>query len=206
MVLYVLACLVLTGMVKYSEVDPESAFAQAFESVGLPWIATLISVGAILGIATVMWTFMYAVTRVWFSMSRDGLLPKWFAAVSPKHRVPVRVTWIVGIGSGLIAGFLPIAEAAELTNIGILLAFAVVCTAVIVWRYRSPDIERGFRTPGMPVIPLIGVASSIWLTTYLTTVTWLRFAVWLVIGLVIYGLYSYRHSHLNTAASGKPTT
>jgi basic amino acid/polyamine antiporter, APA family len=112
---------------------------------------------------------MYAVTRVWFSMSRDGLLPKWFAAVSPKHRVPVRVTRIVGVGSGLIAGFLPIAEAAELTNIGILLAFAVVCSAVIVLRYRSPDIERGFRTPGMPVIPLIGVASSIWLTTYLTT-------------------------------------
>jgi basic amino acid/polyamine antiporter, APA family len=86
MVLYVLACLVFTGMVKYTEVDPEPAFAQAFESVGLPWIATLISVGAILGIATVIWTFMYAVTRVWFSMSRDGLLPKWFAAVSPKHR------------------------------------------------------------------------------------------------------------------------
>jgi APA family basic amino acid/polyamine antiporter len=143
MVLYVLACLVLTGMVKYTEVDPESAFAQAFEGVGLPWIATLISVGAILGIATVMWTFMYAVTRVWFSMSRDGLLPSWFAAVDRKHRVPVRVTWIVGIGSGLIAGFLPIAEAAELTNIGILLAFAVVCTAVIVLRYRSPEIERG---------------------------------------------------------------
>jgi APA family basic amino acid/polyamine antiporter len=82
MILYVLACLVLTGMVKYTDVDPESAFAQAFEGVGLPWIATLISVGAILGIATVMWTFMYAVTRVWFSMSRDGLLPKWFAAVN----------------------------------------------------------------------------------------------------------------------------
>jgi basic amino acid/polyamine antiporter, APA family len=206
MTLYVLACLVLTGMVKYSEVDPESAFAQAFEGVGLPWIATLISVGAILGIATVMWTFMYAVTRVWFSMSRDGLLPKWFAAVSPKHRVPVRVTWIVGIGSGLIAGFLPIRQAAELTNIGILLAFAVVCTAVIVLRYRSPEIERGFKTPGMPVIPLIGVGSSIWLTTYLTTVTWLRFAIWLVIGLVIYGFYGYRKSHLSPLATGKSTT
>ena len=115
--------------------------------------------------------------------------------------MPVRVTWIVGIGSGLIAGFLPIAEAAELTNIGILLAFAVVCTAVIVLRYRSPEIERGFRTPGMPVIPLIGVASSIWLTTYLTTTTWLRFGVWLVIGLVIYAAYGYRHSHLNTAST-----
>ena len=116
----------------------------------------MISVGAILGIATVMWTFMYAVTRVWFSMSRDGLLPHWFAAVDAKHRVPVRVTWIVGIGSGLITGFLPIAEAAELTNIGILLAFAIVCSAVIVLRYRSPEIERGFRTPGMPVIPSSG--------------------------------------------------
>lgn len=140
-------------MVHYSELDSESAFAQAFADVGLPGIATVISVGAILGIATVMFTFMFAVTRVWFSMSRDGLLPKWFAKVDSKHRVPVRVTWIVGIGSGLIAGFLPIAEAAELTNIGILLAFAIVCTSVIVLRYRSPEIERGFRTPGMPVIP-----------------------------------------------------
>ena len=201
MTLYVMACLVLTGMVHYSELDSESAFAQAFEDVGLPSIATLISVGAILGIATVMFTFMFAVTRVWFSMSRDGLLPRWFAAVDAKHRVPVRVTWIVGILSGLIAGFLPIREAAELTNIGILLAFAVVCTSVIVLRYRNPEIERGFRTPGMPIIPLIGVVSSIWLTTYLTSTTWLRFAVWLAIGLTIYGLYGYRHSRLNTAST-----
>jgi APA family basic amino acid/polyamine antiporter len=201
MVLYVLACLVLTGMIKYTEVDPESAFAQAFQDVGLPGIATLISVGAILGIATVMFTFMFAVTRIWFSMARDGLLPKWFAAVDDKHRVPVRVTWIVGIGSAIIAGFTPIAEAAELTNIGILLAFAVVCSAVMVLRYRSPDIERGFKTPGMPIIPLIGVGSSIWLTTYLTSTTWLRFSVWLVIGLVVYGLYGYRHSLLHPGST-----
>jgi len=201
MALYVLACLVLTGMVNYVDVDPESAFAQAFEDVGLPGIATLVSVGAILGIATVMFTFMFAVTRVWFAMARDGLLPRWFAAVDKKHRVPVRVTWIVGIGSALIAGFTPIAEAAELTNIGILLAFAIVCGSVIVLRYRSPELERGFRTPGMPIIPLIGVASSIWLTTYLTSTTWLRFSVWLVIGLVIYGAYGYRHSVLHPTSS-----
>ncbi|WP_235010202.1 amino acid permease [Mycobacterium sp. 3519A] len=198
MMLYVLVCLVLTGMVKYSSIDAESPFAQAFADVGLPGIATLISVGAILGIATVMFTFMFAVTRVWFSMARDGLLPKWFAAVDDKRRVPVRVTWIVGIGSALIAGFTPIAQAAELTNIGILLAFAIVCTAVVVLRYRSPEIERGFRTPGMPVVPVIGVVSSLWLTTYLTSLTWVRFVVWLVIGLVIYATYGYRHSMLNT--------
>jgi APA family basic amino acid/polyamine antiporter len=197
MSLYVLACLVLTGMVNYTEVDSESAFAQAFSDVGLPGIATLISVGAILGIATVMFTFMFAVTRVWFAMARDGLLPRWFAAVDTKHHVPVRVTWIVGVGSALIAGFTPIAEAAELTNIGILLAFAVVCSAVIVLRYRSPELERGFRVPGMPVIPLLGVASSIWLTTYLTSTTWIRFGVWFLLGLAVYAAYGYRHSLLH---------
>jgi APA family basic amino acid/polyamine antiporter len=197
MVLYVLACLVLTGMVHYTDIDEESAFAQAFEDVGLPGVATLISVGAILGIATVMFTFMFAVTRVWFAMARDGLLPRWFAAVDRKHHVPTRVTWIVGIGSGLIAGFTPIAEAAELTNIGILLAFAIVCSAVIVLRYRSPEMERGFRAPGMPVVPALGVVASLWLITYLSPVTWLRFVVWFLIGLAVYAGYGYRHSLLH---------
>ncbi|GAA2292286.1 amino acid permease [Nonomuraea roseoviolacea subsp. roseoviolacea] len=203
MILYVLACLVLTGMQNYKNIDPESGFSSAFASVGLGGLAAVIAVGAIIGILTVMFTFMLGVTRVWFSMSRDGLLPLWFAKLHPVRRVPTRVTWIVGIASALIAGFLPIREAAELTNIGILLAFVVVCVAVIVLRYRQPDLPRTFRTPGMPFVPAIGVVFSIWLITFLDPLTWLRFAVWFVIGLVIYFGYSRRHSALEAETAGE---
>ncbi|MER0242625.1 amino acid permease [Streptomyces sp. HSW2009] len=196
MVLYVLACLVLTGMQNYTEVDKESGFSTAFKSVGLSGIADVIAVGAIIGILTVMFTFMLGVTRVWFSMSRDGLLPKWFAKTHPTRKVPTRVTWIVGVASAGIAGFVKIGEAAELTNIGILLAFTVVCVAVISLRYRRPDLPRTFRCPGMPIVPLIGVAASIWLTTYLQWQTWVRFAAWFALGLIVYFGYSYRHSEM----------
>ncbi|MEU6769752.1 amino acid permease [Streptomyces sp. NPDC046759] len=196
MVLYVAACLVLTGMQNYKDIDPESGFSSAFKSVGLSGLADVIAVGAIIGILTVMFTFMLGVTRVWFSMSRDGLLPAWFAKTHPTRHVPTRVTWIVGAGSAAIAGFVPIGSAAELTNIGILLAFVVVCTAVIVLRYRRPELRRTFRTPGMPVVPALGVVFSIWLITFLQWQTWVRFAVWFLIGCVIYFGYSYRRSAL----------
>ncbi|MEU3732306.1 amino acid permease [Streptomyces sp. NPDC033538] len=196
MVLYVAACLVLTGMQDYKSIDPESGFSTAFKSVGLGSLADVIAVGAIIGILTVMFTFMLGVTRVWFSMSRDGLLPRWFAKTHPTRHVPTRVTWIVGVASAAIAGFLPIGEAAELTNIGILLAFVVVCAAVIVLRYRQPDLPRTFRTPFMPVVPAVGIVFSLWLITFLQWQTWARFAVWFAVGLVIYFAYSYRKSEL----------
>ncbi|MEU9244817.1 amino acid permease [Streptomyces sp. NPDC048385] len=196
MVLYVAACLVLTGMQDYKGIDPESGFSTAFKSVGLSGLADVIAVGAIIGILTVMFTFMLGVTRVWFSMSRDGLLPGWFARTHPTRHVPTRVTWIVGAASALLAGFVPIGEAAELTNIGILLAFVVVCAAVIVLRYRQPELPRTFRTPGMPFVPALGVVFSVWLITFLKWQTWVRFAVWFVIGCVIYFGYSYKRSRL----------
>ncbi|MGW1846283.1 amino acid permease [Streptomyces sp. NPDC001966] len=203
MVLYVAACLVLTGMQSYEDIDPESGFSTAFKSVGLDRLADVIAVGAIIGILTVMFTFMLGVTRVWFSMSRDGLLPKWFAKTHPTRHVPTRVTWIVGFASALIAGFLPIGEAAELTNIGILLAFVVVCIAVIVLRYKQPELPRTFRTPGMPFVPALGVVFSIWLITFLQWQTWVRFVIWFLIGLVIYFGYSYRKSNMaNTSGTG----
>jgi basic amino acid/polyamine antiporter, APA family len=200
MVLYVLACLVLTGMVNFRDIDSEAAFSSAFAKVGLPSLGAVISVGAIVGILTVMFTFMLGVTRVWFSMSRDGLLPAWFAKTHPVRKVPSRITWIVGIASAFIAGFLPIKEAAELTNIGILLAFVVVCAAVVVLRYKRPDLPRGFRCPGMPIVPLLGAGFSLWLVTFLEPVTWMRFGVWFAIGIAIYFAYSYRKSNLNRAA------
>ncbi|MFJ9174224.1 amino acid permease [Streptomyces sp. NPDC102360] len=200
MILYVLACLVLTGMQNYKDIDPESGFSTAFKSVGLSGLADVIAVGAIIGILTVMFTFMLGVTRVWFAMSRDGLLPKWFAKTHPTRHVPTRVTWIVGVCSAAIAGFLPIGEAAELTNIGILLAFVVVCVAIIVLRYRQPELPRTFRTPGMPFVPVVGIVFSIWLITFLQWQTWVRFAVWFLIGLVIYFGYSYRKSELARTA------
>ncbi|RDI43688.1 amino acid permease [Nocardia mexicana] len=203
MVLYVLVCLVLTGMQKYTEINPKSGLSSAFESVGLPGLGSLIAAGAIVGIMTVLFTFMLGVTRIWFSMSRDGLLPQWFAKTHPTRHVPTRITWIAGIISALIAGFLPIGEAAELTNIGILLAFVVVCAAVIVLRYRQPDLPRTFRAPFMPIVPLVGIGFSIWLITYLKPETWGRFAVWFAIGLVIYLGYSRRHSLL--ARGGEQT-
>ncbi|MER5202161.1 amino acid permease [Streptomyces sp. NPDC002825] len=196
MVLYVAACMVLTGMQNYQDIDPESGFSTAFKSVGLDGIADVIAVGAIIGILTVMFTFMLGVTRVWFAMSRDGLLPKWFAKTHPTRHVPTRVTWIVGAVSAVIAGFLPITAAAELTNIGILLAFVVVCVAVTVLRYRQPELPRTFRTPGMPVVPAIGVVFSLWLITFLHWQTWVRFVVWFLIGLGVYFGYSYRRSEL----------
>jgi APA family basic amino acid/polyamine antiporter len=196
MVLYVLACLVLTGMVNYQDIDAEAAFSNAFASVGLEWLGMIIAVGAILGILTVLFTFMMGAARVGFSMSRDGLLPRWFAKTHERRKVPSRMTWIIGGASAVLAGVLPIGEAAELTNIGILLAFVVVCVAVVVLRYRRPDLPRTFRCPGMPVVPIIGVVFSIWLITFLRPETWLRFAIWFAIGLVLYFAYGRRRSTL----------
>jgi basic amino acid/polyamine antiporter, APA family len=196
MVLYVLACLVLTGMVNYRDINSEAAFSSAFADVGLPVLGAIIAAGAILGILTVLFTFLMGASRVGYAMSRDGLLPAWLSKTDPVHHAPTRITWILGVASAVIAGFLPISEAAELTNIGILLAFVVVCVAVIVLRYRRPDLPRSFRCPWMPVIPAIGVAFSLWLISFLSPDTWLRFVVWFLIGLVIYLAYGRRRSLL----------
>ncbi|UNK46959.1 amino acid permease [Arthrobacter sulfonylureivorans] len=196
MTLYVLATLVLTGMQNYADISPTAGFASAFESVGLPTVATIIAAFAVVSILTVMLTFLLGVTRVWFSMSRDGLLPSWFAATD-RHGTPQRVTWIAGIAAALLAGVFPIRAVADLTNIGILAAFVVVCVAVIALRRTRPDVPRSFRLPLMPVVPAFGVFASLFLMFQLHWETWLRFGIWLIIGLVIYMFYSRKHSLMN---------
>ncbi len=195
MVLYLLAATVLTGMQPYAKLDATRAFAVAFQNVGLSSFAKLVAVGAIIGIVTVLFSFTLGASRVWYAISRDGLLPEWFAKTN-RNASPYRPTWIIGIVAAGIAGFTPILQAAELTNIGILLAFIVVSAAVIVLHYRSPELPRTFRCPGMPFVPVLGILFSAWLITKLQPVTWLRFVVWFLIGLIVYGLYGYRHSRL----------
>ncbi|WP_263253040.1 amino acid permease [Saccharopolyspora rosea] len=193
-VIYLLVCLVLVGMQDYRDIDTASPFSSALASVGLAGLGTVVAVGGILGITTSAFANMLAVSRVWFAMSRDGLLPAYFARNHPKRQVPTRVIWPVGVGSALIAGFLPIGEAAELTNIGILAAFVLVAVSVVVLRRTRPDQPRTFRTPLVPLVPAIGVVFSLWLITNLEPVTWLRFGGWMVLGLVVYFLFGYRRS------------
>lgn len=193
MVLYLLACTVLAGMQKYTKINPTSGFSSAFESVGLSKFADVVAVGAIVGIITVLLSFMLGASRVFYAISRDGLLPAWFAKTN-KAQAPYRPTWIIGVVSAALAGLFPINEVAQLTNIGILLAFVVVSAAVIMLRYRSPELPRTFKTPWMPFTPIVGILFSLWLVSKLDWITWVRFGVWAVIGLIVYWLYGYKNS------------
>jgi basic amino acid/polyamine antiporter, APA family len=194
MALYVLVCIVLTGVQRYSELNPDSGISSAFASVGLNGLANVIAIGAVIGIVTVTFSFMMGASRLWYALSRDGLMPAWFGAIHPKRKVPHRATWIIGAVSAVLAGLLPIKAVADLTNIGVLLAFMVVSASVLVLRYKKPDLKRGFRCPGMPVVPILGIVFSAWLMTFLQWETWVRLGVWLVVGLTIYSTYGYRRT------------
>ncbi|MDQ3760612.1 MAG: amino acid permease [Actinomycetota bacterium] len=200
MTLYVAVSLVLTGMVPYTTLNNPAPVANAFLDHGLNAVSTFISLAAIAGITSVLIAFALGAARVWFAISRDGLLPGWFAAIHPKHRTPHRPTWIIGLVTAAVAGFTPIEDVATLVNIGVLTAFIIVCVSVLVLRRTRPDAPRSFRTPWMPVVPLVGIGFSIWLISSLEPATWWRFGIWMGIGLLIYVAYSRRHSRLAAAA------
>jgi basic amino acid/polyamine antiporter, APA family len=170
--------------------------------VGHDGIATLISVGVVVGLTTVMLILLLGQSRVFFAMSRDRLLPPAFAKVHPRFGTPVRTSVFTGIAVALLATFVPLTELAELVNIGTLFAFLLVNIGVIVLRRTMPDMERPFRTPLVPLFPLIGTGLCIWLMTKLQAATWWRFGIWLALGLVIYFAYSRRHSRVQGRGDG----
>lgn len=193
---YIVVAGLLTGVVHYSQLNVSSPVAHALTLLGYNWASALISTGVIAGLTTVMLVLYYGLTRIIFAMSRDGLLSPFFNKVHIKTQTPVRVIVICGVIMALIAGFMPLGDLAELVNIGTLAAFVLVCLGVLVLRITKPDMHRPFRAPLGALFPVLGMLSCGLLMGFLPAMTWLRFVVWLVIGLIVYFTYSIRHSKL----------
>lgn len=194
--LYIGMSLVITGMAPYQTLNNAAPIAKAFHHVGLTWVTFIISVAAIAGLLSVLFSFMLAGSRIWYSMSRDGLLPGWFSNLHSKFKTPYRPTLMIGVVTAFVSGFTPISEVAELVNIGTLAAFILICSSIIILRKKRPNLERRFRTPFVPFVPLIGICFSIYLIISLPRITWIRFVVWMIIGFVIYLCYGRRKSKL----------
>ena len=206
--LYIAVALVTSGLLPFDQLKgSESPLADALEKgTGLSWGADVISFGALVAITSVVLTILYGQTRIIYSMCRDGLLPERLAAIWERTKTPALITAIVAVLASVIAAFVPLEEIAKLVNIGTLFAFLIVNVGVIILRRTKPDLERGYRVPFVPALPLIGSALCIFLMTYLDAITWVRFGIWLALGLAIYGLYGYRHSELRNEGSGAEST
>lgn len=202
--LYVIVSGLLTGIVPYTTLNNASPMSQALMAIGFKAIAGIVSVGAIAGLTTVMLVLFYGLSRVFFAMARDGLLPRYFSILHPKTQTPVRIILFCGILIGFIAALLPIKLLAELVNIGTLFAFTMVCMGVLILYYTSPNLNRPFRTPLMPYVPIMGIISCLYLIINLPWVTILRFLIWFTAGMVIYFFYGIKNSVLNQGLDGKP--
>lgn len=195
--IYIIVSALLTGIASYTTLNVASPVSDALLNIGHHAAAGMIAAGAIAGLTTVMLVMYYGLTRISLAISRDGLLPKSLGHIHPQTRTPVRIILISGIIIALIAGLAPIHRAAELVNIGTLAAFTFVCGGVIVFRYTYPDLERPFKLPFSPVIPILGIVFCVALMMNLPGITWLRFVSWTVLGLIIYFVYGRGHSLLS---------
>lgn len=203
-VLYIVVSGILTGIVPYAEFHGNAApVAYALSSVGIGWGAALVSVGAVAGISSVLLVMTFGATRILFSLSRDGLLPQVFAEVHPKFGTPVKSTLLVGVMTMILSGFVQIGRLAEMTNIGTLAAFIVVCASVMVLRKKRPDVERPFSCPAVPVVPIMGIIFCLYLVYSLPNFTKLVFLIWLAVGFVIYFTYGKAHSTMNFEEKAK---
>jgi len=198
--LYVSVAVVLTGIQPYSIFKGDAApVATALHNIGLGNLQRLVTVGALMGMISSLLVYQLGQARVWFAMSRDGLLPKSFSRVHPKYRTPHVATWVAGIVVGIPSGIFDIGTLADLSNIGTLFAFLLVAIAVLILRKTQPDRPRSFRVPFVPALPILAIASCLILMASLTVENWIRFFVWLAIGLVVYFVYSRKRSTLNAS-------
>ncbi len=203
-VLYIAVAAILTGLIPYSKIDIHAPVAEALSVAGYRWGAAVVAVGAVAGITSVLVVMMIGQIRVFFAMSRDGLLGPWLSAVHPRFRTPHHATYLTGIAVAILAAFIPIGDAADMTNIGTLFAFVLVCIGVVILRYTKPHHPRPFRMPLMPWIPLLGMLACLALMAFLPTLTWIRFVIWTIIGIAVYLMYGVRHSRLSTPSRDIP--
>ncbi len=196
-VLYILVCMVITGLVPYDQINHHAPISAAFGDVGITWAAMIISIGAIAGLTSVLLVLLLSQPRIFFAMSRDRLLPAWFSNIHPKFGTPSNATVLTGLTVMLMAGLTPIEVLAEMANIGTLFAFSLVCLAVIILRRRAPELKRSFRVPWVPLLPILGIVCNLTMMAGLQPQTWARLLGWLLLGLVIYIIYGARHSKLN---------
>ena len=201
--LYAVVSLVVTGIQHYSDIDPEdqAPLATAFNAAGVEWMGDLIAIGACIGLVVVAMILMLGQTRVGFAMARDGLLPRQLAKVHPTYGTPHRITLIAGLAIATIAGLVDLTTLAHLVNIGTLFAFVLVSIAVVILRRTRPDLPRAFRVPIVPAVAGLAVVMCVYLMLNLTGDTWIRFLVWMAIGIVVYFVYGRRHSRLGLERS-----
>jgi APA family basic amino acid/polyamine antiporter len=203
-VLYIAVAAVLTGMVNWQQINIEAPVARAFLDRGLTTASHIITLGALAGLTSVMLVMLLGQTRVLYSMANDGLLPKkFFAAVHPKFRTPWKNTILVGLLAAVVGSLTPIDDIGRMVNIGTLLAFVIVSISVMVLRYTNPNQPRPFRTPWVPLIPILGVISNGYMMAKLGMWNWIRLFAWLAIGLVVYFTYSVKHSRVQALSAGR---
>jgi APA family basic amino acid/polyamine antiporter len=198
-ILYVVVTLVVTGSMPFLNFKghEDAPVSYVFKFVGQDWVAGMIDLGAVIGMMTVMLVMLYGQIRIGYAMSRDGLLPKFFSTVHPKLRTPYKATWFCGTVCALFGALVPLGELSRLVNLGTLAAFVIISIAVIILRKTQPNLERKFRCPGVPWLPILAVIACVYLMVQLPWGTWLRFLIWWAIGIVVYFAYSVRKSKLN---------